>query len=924
MPSFRASLMAFLGLVLLLGMSSAQAQEATGPWPMFRHDAQRTGTTSLVGPDRPTTLWRYNLGGFSYSSPSIGPDGTVYVGSADSIFAVRPNGTARWTQAVSIGDFAIASPALGPETLYIGARDRRLYALDLTTGASRWGPRTFSEEVWTSPLLSNGQLVIGTFDFEVRGLDASSGADRWASPFVGAGEFVSSAAQGSDGTLYLGDFGNQLYALTSDGRLRWVFPTDSSIVATPAVAPDGKVIVGALDQFVYAVQDGRESWRFDAGGEVVASAAVTPDGLVYVAARTGTLYALNLSDGRERWRFTADDEVVASPTVDGTGTVYLGSLSGTLYALTPDGSLRWALALGSPIWSSPSIGPDQRLYVATTGTETAPGLLVAIGNRPFTVAPGDDPRGGDMPDDDQPADENEEETIIVDDLPFVPDRATLFYRRGGETTYQSTPVSPDAGVDGTFSGAIPADFVTLRGVEYYVEIEGEGQVLTVPPVDPQRNPLISRVRASDVTAATTLRARRYALVSVPVELADARVSAIFDDDFSSSRLRGRRLVAWSNFRQRFVDLAPTDTLAPGRSYFLITEAGGSFDVGTATSLSTEAPYVVTLDPGWNQVATPFAFPVAWSSVLRDDALSDLALFDGREYVQAPSLADTVRLRPWSGLLINNRTTSPQRLLIPPVEAGQPPVQAAKHRGGPDHSILHVEAYLAGTDQADRYNGVGFTSASTDHTILEAPPLEAGVRLSVGGPSQQDGPYAYHLRPRSTDGASWPLTLDAPDGGEVRLVPRLEGTLPAGFAYWIVDTDRREVLTPNADGVRLRLDEPTRHLQVVIGTPAFLARQHPEASLTPREPALAQNYPNPFNPETQIRYAVSEEGPVRLEVFNALGQRVAVLVEAAQAPGRYTATWRGTDGQGRPVASGLYLYRLTTGRTTLTQTMLLLR
>ena len=78
---------------------------------------------------------------------------------------------------------------------------------------------------------------------------------------------------------------------------------------------------------------------------------------------------------------------------------------------------------------------------------------------------------------------------------------------------------------------------------------------------------------------------------------------------------------------------------------------------------------------------------------------------------------------------------------------------------------------------------------------------------------------------------------------------------------------------------------------------------------PRRTALLQNYPNPFNPSTVIPYQLSSPAPLRLEVFNVLGQRLATLVDQEQPAGLHTAVWHGTDEAGRPVAAGLYFYRL---------------
>ncbi len=79
---------------------------------------------------------------------------------------------------------------------------------------------------------------------------------------------------------------------------------------------------------------------------------------------------------------------------------------------------------------------------------------------------------------------------------------------------------------------------------------------------------------------------------------------------------------------------------------------------------------------------------------------------------------------------------------------------------------------------------------------------------------------------------------------------------------------------------------------------------------PMRPALGDNYPNPFNPVTTIRFDVpSPGGRVRLSVHDVSGRVVTTLVDEEVPGGRYSAVWDGRDGGGRPVASGVYFYRI---------------
>ena len=93
---------------------------------------------------------------------------------------------------------------------------------------------------------------------------------------------------------------------------------------------------------------------------------------------------------------------------------------------------------------------------------------------------------------------------------------------------------------------------------------------------------------------------------------------------------------------------------------------------------------------------------------------------------------------------------------------------------------------------------------------------------------------------------------------------------------------------------------------------------------PGEFALDQNYPNPFNPSTTIGYRLPKATRVDLHIYDALGQPVQHLVGRLQKAGTYTALWDGTDARGRPVASGVYLYRLRSGQTQQSRRLVLIR
>ncbi len=279
----------------------------------------------------PDTLrkWRFPLvadDSFAlYSSPAIGTDGVIYVGSADnSLYAVNPDGTLRWRYPT--GGYVRSSPSVASDgTVYVGSMDSCLYALN-PDGTLRWRYQT-------------------------------------------AGEVRSCPAIAADGTVYFGSYDNYLYALDADGTLKWRYRAGGRITSSPAIAADGTVYFGFTDDYFYAVSpEGTLQWRVDLGGNVESSPAIAADGTVYVgsnAGRTANFYALN-PDGSLKWSYLADDDVRSSPAVAADGTVYFGSRDRSFYAFNPDGTLKWSYRNGGRIWySSPALAVDGTVYIGS-------------------------------------------------------------------------------------------------------------------------------------------------------------------------------------------------------------------------------------------------------------------------------------------------------------------------------------------------------------------------------------------------------------------------------------------------------------------------------------------------------------------------------------------------------------------------------
>lgn len=84
---------------------------------------------------------------------------------------------------------------------------------------------------------------------------------------------------------------------------------------------------------------------------------------------------------------------------------------------------------------------------------------------------------------------------------------------------------------------------------------------------------------------------------------------------------------------------------------------------------------------------------------------------------------------------------------------------------------------------------------------------------------------------------------------------------------------------------------------------------------PPQHYLLPNYPNPFqipvDKNTAITFSLNADSPVKLEIFNVLGQRLITLLDRSLQAGLQKIFWNGLDAQKRPVPAGIYVYRLET-------------
>jgi outer membrane protein assembly factor BamB/predicted phosphodiesterase len=318
--------------------------------------------------------WRYASTSNIISTPAVQAD-RVMVGNQDGqlICISKKSGKVLWK--FSSGGPVFSSPAVSGNSIVFGSADNFIYNLDIRTGKMQWKIKT-GAAVLGSPLITNGKIYIGGSDHTFRKIDLLTAEPNWE--FKGLDGPVMSTPVAFDHKIIFGAWDRNLYALNdSSGNLEWKWNNGSTVRNySPAscipVIHDGVIYVVAPDRYITAIDgsSGLTLWRNN-DASVRESIGMSDDGR-WIYGKTMQDSVVAYSTGKEKqsvaWAVNCHFgyEHVPSMLIEKDGLVFFGTKNGVVYCIDPKlQKVEWAHKIDNSMVNTVRVLNKHELIVTT-------------------------------------------------------------------------------------------------------------------------------------------------------------------------------------------------------------------------------------------------------------------------------------------------------------------------------------------------------------------------------------------------------------------------------------------------------------------------------------------------------------------------------------------------------------------------------
>jgi type IX secretion system substrate protein/Big-like domain-containing protein len=424
--------------------------------------------------------------------------------------------------------------------------------------------------------------------------------------------------------------------------------------------------------------------------------------------------------------------------------------------------------------------------------------------------------------------------------------------------------------------------------------------------------------------------RKWLLSSIPRDNSFTFPSTASDSDFVIFR--------WNAREEEYNQIA-NRSVEPGLGYWIYSNKSASINVNNIPFETNNDSVIVPIAKGWNQIGMPMPFDVEMSNVrfvqenvslssaiplaqAVADSVIGYAIYwyhvIGNQSGYAWGFIDTTFTQPWRGYWIFSETNGSLIYSKEPSFRNSVVIPSGMISNQADTWQLNLS--IDCENLIDSKNIIG-TRIGTNIKIQEPPVLDKFVSMYFkSGNNKLTGLYNTPLKDYA-EVKNYDVFFETSEINKPHLI---KWQLPENNVYfYLVDNNSEKIIDMREETEYSVNPNSKSHGMILYAT--YNADFKP--SIIPVKFKLKQNYPNPFNPITTIEFGIPENGKdniTTLKIFNILGQEITTLIKRKINSGYHKITWSGLNKNNQKVASGLYFYSLSNGKTELFKKMIFIK
>ena len=349
--------------------------------------------------------------------------------------------------------------------------------------------------------------------------------------------------------------------------------------------------------------------------------------------------------------------------------------------------------------------------------------------------------------------------------------------------------------------------------------------------------------------------------------------------------------------------------SPGNGFWVLSKNPISLSQTVPNvSLDSKGNYSIPLHAGWNIISNPFSVACLWDSVISLNGLSSNAVI--YNWNNGNWLTASV-FTPYFGYYFYN-SSNLSSLTIPYNATGKLSKISVTNTNEQNHTtnatgeqVIKISLISNGIKTSSAYAEINPKSIEGyDQYDLLSPPSdfkEESLTLINDSLALSYKNLIIDSRPAIGDGMAFNIAVTNKQEGQLSL--NFSGLSSFNnYECYLMDNNSKEFFDlNNKSNISIRSSKASGY-ELFIGNKDYIEKQM-EAN-APSSYYLYQNYPNPFNPSTVIRYALSFNSNIKIELYNILGERVKELINGEKEAGFHELNFNATG-----LASGVYFYTI---------------